>query len=586
MTDDRPNPIKYRLSRIGFSVRQFFVLFFIVSVILFLVQLYTFRVQMNENRVNTALKVSASLEQANVFIDYYISSMQELLRTSVMREDLFDSGDTVEELLREISSGRTGVQSVYALQEDGEILCGNQLFYKIMGNEDVESQMELAREHPNEMVWSQPYYSKMQAGNAMCVAYMDSRTEKVIAAEMNLRVLYRSLSQFLRSKGQSFIITSGMKNVIVFDESVGTLVMTSNGKYPVEVSERFNELLERENGQHVFFTFDGLSDRHFMQSKGNIVGWYVTAVVNDEVMNQGIPELRAGFGISLFFGLSMICIAVLIVVLFFTKPLRQLALTMENARDLDTLKTIENKRVDEVGRLTECYNRLVLRIQKLVVDITEAEKKKSVYEFRMHQSQIGPHFLRNTLYCIASLLRQERLKDAESAMKALAGLLSYSFDSSDPVVSLEQEISSLEKYISIQKVRYGNTFEVDVQKKQNVGSCKVLKLTLQPLVENAILHGLPAVMEGDGRIWIRAYRHQDRLILLVADNGCGMSQDKAEDIVDVKQEAWKRDRYSNIGVANVQERIRLHYGEKYGVQVISRLGEGTIVRIRMPYQEI
>lgn len=583
---DRWNPIKYRLSRVGFSVRQFLTMFLIASIILFLVQLYTFRLQMEENRTNTSLKVSASLDQANVFIDYYVSSMQELLRTSVMREDLFDHGSNTDRLLDEISSGRTGVQHVYAIQEDGALLCGNQLFYEILGNENVQRQMEFAATHPNEMIWSQPYYSKMQAGNAMCVAYMDGQTGNTIAAEVNLRVLYRSLSQFLRNSGQSFIITTKEKEVIVFDESVGSLVMTVHGKYPVEISRNFDELLETENGKHTFFTFDGIADRHFMQSNRNIIGWYITAVVNDEVMNQGVAELWISFGISFIFGMSMICIAVFIVVFFFTKPLRQLAFTMENAKDLDTLKTIDNKRVDEVGRLTECYNRLVLRIQKLVADITEVERKKSVYEFRMHQSQIGPHFLRNTLYCIASLLRQKRLEDAEGAMKALAGLLSYSFDSSDPIVSLDQEINSLERYISIQKVRYGDTFEVDIQRKKNIRNCKVLKLILQPLVENAILHGLPAVMDGDGRIKIRIYRHGRQLVLLVADNGCGMSQEKAEDIVMVKQEEWKKDRYSNIGVANVQERIRLHYGDNYGLQVISRIGMGTIVRIRMPYQEI
>lgn len=372
---DRWNPIKYRLSRVGFSVRQFLTMFLIASIILFLVQLYTFRLQMEENRTNTSLKVSASLDQANVFIDYYVSSMQELLRTSVMREDLFDHGSNTDRLLDEISSGRTGVQHVYAIQEDGELLCGNQLFYEILGNENVQRQMEFAATHPNEMIWSQPYYSKMQAGNAMCVAYMDGQTGNTIAAEVNLRVLYRSLSQFLRNSGQSFIITTKEKEVIVFDESVGSLVMTVHGKYPVEISRNFDELLETENGKHTFFTFDGIADRHFMQSNRNIIGWYITAVVNDEVMNQGVAELWISFGISFIFGMSMICIAVFIVVFFFTKPLRQLAFTMENAKDLDTLKTIDNKRVDEVGRLTECYNRLVLRIQKLVADITEVRER-------------------------------------------------------------------------------------------------------------------------------------------------------------------------------------------------------------------
>ena len=201
----------------------------------------------------------------------------------------------------------------------------------------------------------------------------------------------------------------------------------------------------------------------------------------------------------------------------------------------------------------------------------------------MYQNQIGPHFLRNTLYCIASLLRQERIKDAEVAIKSLAGLLSYSFDNSNPIVSLSQEINSLEKYLDIQKVRYGDMFSTNIEVRKNAANCKILKFILQPLVENAIMHGLPAVAEGQGRIGIRVCRYKDLLVIFVGDNGCGMSKAQMDEALNHKHNENQKNRYSGIGIANIAERIRLQYGEAYGVKIYSSIGKGTVIRVKIPY---
>ncbi len=580
---DRMKLMKSSLRKIGFSVRWFLTTFLMAAVIMLLMQAVILYKQVEKIRDNQEMELSNSLEQANQFVDYYVNSIQELLLTSVMRDDLFYDDSDVTELLKEIPKGKTGIQEVYTRQQDGEIICGNQIMYQILQDETVEAYMEQSEKKPGTVFWSEPYYSVMQANQTLCVAYTDGQTGKTIAAEVNLRTLYQNLNKILRENGESFLVTTQKKSVIIFDTSNQSMIPTVKGLYPVEVEPDFIQDKDFSNVSHKLFHLSGNPNYYGMHSDKNIASWYIFTIVDDALLNRGIGDLLSSSVLYLLLGLSMVGIAVYRVVFYFTKPIRQLAVTMESVRDLETLKPIENVKDDEVGRLTDCYNRLMLRIQDLVENIMVSERKRSAFEFRMYQNQIGPHFLRNVLYCIASLLRQKRINDAEAAIKSLAELLSYSFDNSTPIVELSQEISSLEKYLAIQKVRYGDMFSTEIEIKEGAYDSKILKFILQPLVENAIIHGLPAVVEGQGRICIRVCRYKEYLVIFVSDNGCGMSKEQISEALSNKNGENRKDRYSGIGIANIVERIHLQYGEKYGIKIYSQIGKGTVLRVKLPY---
>ncbi len=580
---DRMQPAKKNLQRIGFSVRQFLATFLLATIILLSVQSITFHNQVEKIRDNQKIELRNSLEQTNLIVNYYVYSIQELLRTSVMRDDLFHNNKEVEKLLREIPQGRTGIKEVYTKQQDGRIICGDQYLYQILHNKAVEEHMIRSEKQPGIILWSEPYYSRMQADQTMCVAYTDRKTGKVIAAEVDLKMLYQDLKKIHSKNSQSFVLTTKSKSTIFFDTSDQSRIPIVKGMYPLQMEPDFIQAQDFNNDGQTLFRLSGNPEYYGMHSNKNVAGWYMFAIVDDELLNRGIDDLKINFLIYLFLGLAMVGFAVYRVVFYFTKPIRQLAVTMEGVRDLETLKPIENDRVDEVGRLTDCYNRLMLRVQDLVEDVKVAEQKRVAFEFRMYQNQIGPHFLRNTLYCIASLLRQERIKDAEVAIKSLAGLLAYSFDNSNPIVNLNQEINSLEKYLDIQKVRYGDIFSTNIEVREDAANCKILKFILQPLVENAIMHGLPAVAEGQGRIEIRICRHKKLLVIFVGDNGCGMSKEQIDEALNKKHNENQKNQYSGIGIANIAERIRLQYGETYGVKIYSSKGKGTVIRVKLPY---
>ncbi len=580
---EKMRTIKGSLRKIGFSVRQFLTTFLMTAVIMFFMQSLLLYKQIEKIRDNQEMELSSSLEQANQFVDYYVNSIQELLLTSVMRDDLFYNDDEVTELLKEISKGKTGIQEVYTKQADGEIICGSQILYQILQDPTVEEYMNLSEKKPGMVFWSEPYYSVMQAGQTMCVAYTDGKTDKTIAAEVNLRTLYQAMNKLLRGNGQSFLLATQKEAVIIFDTSNQSVIPTVKGLYPLEVADGFIQPQDFEKAGHKLFQLSGSNNRYGMHSSKNSSGWYIFTIVNDDLMGREIEGLLGNFIFYLMLGLSMVGFTVYRVVFYFTKPIRQLAVTMEGVRDLETMKPIEHIRDDEVGRLTECYNRLMLRMQELVENVKIAERSRAVFEFRMYQNQIGPHFLKNVLYCIASLLRQKRIQDAEAAVKSLAELLSYSFDNSISVVELGQELSSLEKYLAIQKIRFGDMFSTEIQIKNGVDNCKIMKFILQPLVENAIIHGIPSVVEGQGRIGIRICRHKEYLVVFVWDNGCGMSRDQIRETLKHKKSDNRKDRFSGIGIANIAERIQLQYGEKYGIRIYSLIGKGTVIRVKLPY---
>ena len=198
---------------------------------------------------------------------------------------------------------------------------------------------------------------------------------------------------------------------------------------------------------------------------------------------------------------------------------------------------------------------------------------------RVLQNQISPHFLYNTLNSLrwmAILQKQDHMKEM---IDSLNRLLAYSFRGTGRPVPLQEELEALDDYAKIQKVRYRH-FTLEVLLEDELRQAAVLKFLLQPLIENALIHGIATATE-DGVIQIGGERRGHMLELTVRDNGNGMEPDKLEEL----RQKLKRGTMDggSVGLANVHERIQLHYGEQFGLDIDSTPGEGTLVRLRLPY---
>lgn len=241
----------------------------------------------------------------------------------------------------------------------------------------------------------------------------------------------------------------------------------------------------------------------------------------------------------------------------------------------------------EIRHLGTSIQNMARQIKRLMDDIVAEHESKRRNEFDILQSQINPHFLYNTLDIIVWMIENEKQSEAVKAVTALARFFRISLSKGKSIIPVKDELEHVRNYLTIQHMRYKNRFTYSIEAEGDVLNLASLKLMLQPLVENAIYHGME-FMDGDGEIRIRVWRTGDDLFFSVADNGPGMTEDQAARILSDEGHVPSR-RGSGIGVRNVNERIRLFFGKEYGLTIESELDEGTTVTARLkavPYEQI
>lgn len=242
----------------------------------------------------------------------------------------------------------------------------------------------------------------------------------------------------------------------------------------------------------------------------------------------------------------------------------------------------------EIRHLGTSIQNMASQIQKLMADVVAEHESKRKSEFDTLQSQINPHFLYNTLDIIVWMIENEKQSEAVKAVTALARFFRISLSKGKSIITVSDELEHVRNYLMIQHMRYKNKFTYSIEAEEEVLELSSLKLMLQPLVENAIYHGME-FMDGDGEIDIRAWREGDDLYMSVADNGLGMTEEQVERLFTAEGHVPSR-RGSGIGVKNVNERIRLYFGSGYGLTIQSEPDEGTTVTAHLaavPYgQEI
>lgn len=304
-----------------------------------------------------------------------------------------------------------------------------------------------------------------------------------------------------------------------------------------------------------------------------------------------------------------ICMLIIIVAIllpgimihFFTRYFTSRILTLRHAmhqastEDYDFEDSIQGQ--DEVSEAFSDLEVMVQNIKKKDADMYEAQinekeliSEQQAMEFKMLASQINPHFLYNTLETIRMKAFTAGDREVATAIKLLGKSMRYVLENTGTAfTTLSNELEHIRTYLSIQKLRFGEKFDSEFQVPEEVDTdaLYILPLLLQPVVENAILHGLEE-KESGGIVLISLYRRgeeEELLCIDVTDNGCGMNQDKLEALrksIEIKDIS----RNKSIGLYNINQRIKLNYGEKYGMQIDSELEKGTTVRLIMPYERM
>lgn len=309
-------------------------------------------------------------------------------------------------------------------------------------------------------------------------------------------------------------------------------------------------------------------------------GWKLISVVPMKSFSMGMTGMRNL--VVLLVALTVLAVVILnqMVSARISKPLRRLNDSVKEWEAGNMNPDIYIGGSMEVEHLGKTLRSTVAQIRQLMDDIVVEQEEKRKSELDALQSQINPHFLYNTLDSIVWMITGERYDDAVFMITQLAILFRISLSKGKTVIKIEDEVKHARNYMNIQKIRYKNSFEVDFQIEEDILDGCIVKLVLQPLLENAIYYGME-FMDGEGEIHVRGYRKDKDVYLEVEDNGLGMPEEEAAELLNGKERPHKHG--SGVGLVNVHSRLKLRFGEAYGLVIHSCPDEGMMVQIHIPY---
>ncbi len=332
------------------------------------------------------------------------------------------------------------------------------------------------------------------------------------------------------------------------------------------------------DGQHTE-TFLG-QERSITVKTVGYTGWKLVGVVPTTALSYA-PDQMMLFAFSLLlFSIFLMAFINFHMSDHISQPIRNLEQAvkeLEAGHEVD----ITEEGSYEVQRLAHSIRSMVSTLHHLMDDIIQQEGDKRRTELEVLHSQINPHFLYNTLDSVVWMTEAGRYDEAIQMVTSLARLFRISLSGGSTIIPLRDELEHANHYMIIQKMRYKNKFQTEMLVEEGLEGLYSLKLVIQPILENAIYHGM-ASADGDGVITIHAHRDGDDILIHVGDNGMGMPPDVVARLLDESQPAVVGTRGSGIGLRNVHKRLALIYGEGYGLTIDSEPDEGTCVTIRLP----
>ena len=393
--------------------------------------------------------------------------------------------------------------------------------------------------------------------------------EGLFFADLN----YSAISELCTS------ISFGSKGYIYILDENGKLIYHPQQQllYSGLKDEMIREVLEcKENS---FITDDG---KLYSISKSKETGWTVVGVAYTEELLKNSDETTRIYMISAFVILLGAMALAYMLSYGITKPIKRLRDSMKEVEkgNFDNV-ALEVYGQNEIARLSSSFNIMTTEIKHLMEQNVEAQRQKRKSELKALQAQINPHFLYNTLDSIIWMAEWGKTKEVVLMTSSLAKLLRQSISNQNELVRVEEEVEYTRSYLTIQKMRYKDKLEYEIEVDPEVLGRKIPKLVLQPMVENAIYHGIK-YKEGKGTVRIEGNREGDQMILKVSDDGIGMDEETLLKIFEKRETDTRR---NGVGVLNVHERIQLYYGKEFGLKFISEENKGTVVEVHIPWEE-
>ena len=538
---------------------------------------------------NTITYTRQLTSQVNNDIDSYINYMENissmLAENSDVQKFLFGSGMEAEEAGEQLMSqfatvlnSRSDIYNVGILQENGKALFNKGNSY-INSYVDIKSQewYKNAVDNQDSICLSSAHVQHVISGERPWVITL-SRYIPDLAGEKEGGVLFVDLN-YSAIRKLCDASSVGKKGYIFILDEEGNIV------YHPQQQQLYNELQTEYIDEVMNCKMDYMelgeddSSRLYTVSRSDKTGWTVVSC-------SYISELlkRSDQAQELYMLMAVILVAVSLIISSImsrsiTRPIHKLQSSMASIQDGDfQARNVEVDSLNEIGSLTETFNVMTQKIQELMVQIIEEQKAKRKSELKALQSQINPHFLYNTLDSIIWMAEEGKNEEVVVMTASLAKLFRQLISNDEGEISIFQEIEYCRNYLIIQKMRYKDKLEFEIDLDQDIKNEKIIKLVLQPLIENAIYHGLK-YKESKGLLVVKGYSQGEDILFEIKDNGVGMDSETMEHIFERHKVNY---RSNGVGVYNVQRRIKLSYGQEYGITYQSTLGEGTVATVRIP----
>lgn len=365
---------------------------------------------------------------------------------------------------------------------------------------------------------------------------------------------------------------------LMMDESV--LAENGNGTTEHIDLPKLSELIrEEKNGGTIMY--DSPKEKSIVFTKKiPVVGWDLISVTPYKEFSSQNRYFIWLTAYAIFIAGALIIFLVLFFITKVFRPLSALTQSIKNSTPGDSIATIDSYADNEIGDLIGNYNKLNDRISILMNEVKKKEHLKRELDLQALQNQINPHFLYNTLASIHWIALSSKAYNISKVVSSLSSFLRFSLNKGNEYCTVEQEIGHLHHYVDIQKIRYPDSFKVELSIEESIKQHWMLKLVLQPLIENSIIHGFFPQDNHYGVIRVTAVKKGEQIDFSIKDNGVGMPSSKVDELN--KQFAEDRNREGvvgkNYGIRNVNLRLLLHYGEAAQLHISSKEQEGTEIR--------
>lgn len=309
------------------------------------------------------------------------------------------------------------------------------------------------------------------------------------------------------------------------------------------------------------------------------LGWNMIEATPYPLISKSGDVIRKVTFYSIAASLAVCLAFVVLFAVRVLKPLKQIRVLMKNVEQENFNLQMNEQGNDEITLLARSFNRMSQKLNELINDVHASKLKQKEAEIKALEEQINPHFLYNTLDLIYWMSRMEKAFETSLMINALSQLFRIGLNRGSRFTTVAKEVEHIRHYIMIQQKRYEETIRFAIDAEPETLDCKVTKMVLQPLVENAILHGMER-KGGEGRIDIRIYRDPENgdLVYRVSDDGAGADAEAVMKLL--AGEAGER---QGMGLKNIHDRIRLHYGSPYGIEFFSDKTHGTTVTVKQPF---